>query len=311
MGIGNDKTILVLDYYYTLQFKGHKSKFHYAIRITQYISMTDHYFHHPLAKIHYYKFGNGGKSMLGFHGYGMHGKQFKVLESVLGDDYTFFGFDLFFHKETHLVDQSIENVKKGITKKQFSELIEAFCDHESIDRFSIIGYSMGSFYATTVVGELANRIDDFILISPSSIRPGNVIKFLSLNKIGNRFLERLTSSDTGLLRLLSFLKRVKVVDEVGYKILYKEIATPELRFSFYACLTYLRFWNTDENQLVDQLNKYAIKSIFIFGKKDGMYPHHIADHLIPRITNAKKLVLDENHEMINHNFAAELARLLK
>ena len=273
--------------------------------------MTDHYFKHAVATIHYYKFGTGSKSMLSFHGYGMHGKQFKILEPELGNNYTFYGFDLFFHKETRLVDQSIEHIKRGITKRQFAELVEAFCVHEKIDRFSAMGYSMGTFYATTVVDELAHRIDEFILISPSSIRPGNVIKFLSLNKIGNRFLERLTSSDTGLLRLLSFLKRVKVVDEIGYKILYKEVATPELRFGFYACLTYLRFWNTNEAHLIDQLNKYAIKSIFIFGKRDAMYPQHIADHLIPKIKNASKLVLDENHEMINHNFAIELARLLK
>ncbi|MDB5121649.1 MAG: Alpha/beta hydrolase family protein [Sphingobacteriales bacterium] len=294
MGIGIDKAIIVENYLQATIYK-----------------MTDHYFEHSLAKIHYYKFGNGSKSMLSFHGYGMHGKQFKVLESVLGDDYTFYGFDLFFHKETRLVDQSIENVKKGITKKQFSDLIQAFCNYENIDRFSVIGYSMGTFYATTVVEELANRIAEFILISPSSIRPGNVIKFLSLNKIGNRFLERLTSSNKGLLRLLSLLRRVKVVDDIGYNILYKEIATPELRFSFYACLTFLRFWNTNEAHLVDVLNKNSIKSIFIFGKRDPMYPQHIADHLIPKIKDATKLVLDENHEMINHNFATELARLLK
>ena len=56
--------------------------------------MTDHYFENDLVNLHYYKFGNGPKSMLCFHGYGMHGKQFKILETTLGSKYTFFGFDL-------------------------------------------------------------------------------------------------------------------------------------------------------------------------------------------------------------------------
>ena len=65
--------------------------------------MTDHYFEHPLGKLHHYKFGQGNKAMLCFHGYSMHGKQFNLLEEHLGESYTFYGFDLFFHKETVLL----------------------------------------------------------------------------------------------------------------------------------------------------------------------------------------------------------------
>ena len=61
--------------------------------------MTDHYFENALVKLHYYKFGNGPQIMLCFHGYGMHGKQFKILEgTALASKYTFYGFDLFFHR---------------------------------------------------------------------------------------------------------------------------------------------------------------------------------------------------------------------
>ena len=63
--------------------------------------MTEHYFENSLVNLHYYKFGNGEKKMLCFHGYGMHGKQFKIFEQPLGSKYTFYGFDLFFHKQTN------------------------------------------------------------------------------------------------------------------------------------------------------------------------------------------------------------------
>ena len=57
-----------------------------------------------------------------FHGYGMHGKQFKLLEGSLGEHYTFYGFDLFFHKETQLKDQSLAAIQKGISKKALVDL---------------------------------------------------------------------------------------------------------------------------------------------------------------------------------------------
>lgn len=269
--------------------------------------MTNHYFENELVKLHYYQFGKGSNAMLCFHGYGMHGKQFKVLEETLGDKYIFYGFDLFFHKETKLIDQSVENVKKGITKRELSNLFLAFCDSKLIDKFSIMSYSMGSFYATALVEEIPNRIEKFIVAAPSSLNPGRVINFLSTNRIGNKILERLALSDTGMLRLLSSLKKSKVIDEKAYEILHREISTPELRFSFYACTSYLRFLKLNPQKFIKQINDHHIESIFIFGKRDKSYPIKIGRTIIPQISNAKQLIIDENHDMINQNFVKHLS----
>src|SRR5690606_17272647 len=116
--------------------------------------MVEYYFENELLTMRYYKFGKGNRNMLCFHGYGMHGKQFKVLEDTLGDRYTFYGFDLFFHKKTKLKDQTLKAVKQGISKAQLSNLFLDFCKHAGIHKFSIVAYSMGSHYATSLVEEI-------------------------------------------------------------------------------------------------------------------------------------------------------------
>ncbi|MCO5947020.1 alpha/beta fold hydrolase [Mucilaginibacter flavidus] len=272
--------------------------------------MTDHYFENDLVTLHYYKFGNGPKIMLGFHGYGMHGKQFKILESTLGEKYTFIGFDLFFHKETKLKDQSLEAVKKGITKKQFADLILEFCRHESIGRFSIIGYSMGTHFASVVTEELPHLVDEFIAAAPSSLNPGKLIPFFSKSKTGNKMLEKLALNETFLVRMLKLFKRLRIIDAEAYKILYGEIGTPELRFNFYACFTYLRTFETDEARLLKALNEQNIKSIFIFGKRDKSFPPGIGKDFIAKVKDATTIVLDEGHEMIKKNFVTQLTALL-
>lgn len=273
--------------------------------------MTDHYFENALVKLHYYKFGNGPQIMLCFHGYGMHGKQFKILEGTgLASKYTFYGFDLFFHKETKLKNQSLETVKAGITKKAFADLIVDFCRAEKIDRFSVLGYSMGSHYATVVAEELGDRVDEYIAISPSCLKPGALVEFFSKSRAGNKLLEKLALSDKGLLNMLKFTRRLGFMDDVGYDILSKEIATADLRFNFYACFTYLRFFETDEAKLTDALNSHHIKSIFIFGQRDQMYPPGIGKKLIAGLQNAEAIILDENHEMINQNFVSALSAAL-
>ncbi len=272
--------------------------------------MTEHFFENELVKMHYYKFGNGPKPMLCFHGYGMHGKQFRVLTAHLGEQYTFYGFDLFFHKQTKLNDQSISSVRKGISKKELAALFIDFCKALQIETFSVIAYSMGSFYASTLVEEIPQSIDEFIVAAPSSLKPGQTVTFLSSNKLGNKMLERLALSNNGMTGFLSLLKRIKVIDQKAYEILFREIATPELRFNFFACSTYMRFLKLDEQKFVNQLNQYPIKSIFIFGERDKSYPASIGKHIITQLKSTKQLVIDENHDMINQNFAQHLATLL-
>ena len=273
--------------------------------------MTQHYFEHPLVKLHYYRFGKGEQKMLCFHGYGMHGKQFKLLEgTALAAKYTFYGFDLFFHKETILQHQSLQAIKKGISKKDFARLISSFCKAEKISRFSVMGYSMGTHYATVIAEEMANSIDEYIAVSPSCLNPGVLIKFFSKNSIGNKILEKLSLSDTALLNMLNWVHRLGFVDKVGYDILYKEIGTPQLRFNFYASFTYLRFFETDAPALIKALNSEKVKGVFIFGKRDRMFPPGIGKKLLARLKQKEIIILDENHEMINQNFVSALSAAL-
>ncbi|SKB91121.1 alpha/beta fold hydrolase [Daejeonella lutea] len=272
--------------------------------------MTDHYFSNDLVVMHYYKFGAGPKNMFCFHGYGMHGRQFRVLEETLGDKYTFYGFDLFFHKGTLLKDQSVAAVKKGITKQQLAELFRDFCSSTQVDNFSIIAYSMGSHYATSLIEEMAEQIQELFIAAPSSLKPGRLLTFLSSNSLGNKVLERMALSNNGMTRMLSVLRRTRIIDQKGYDILFKEVSSPDQRFSFYACASYMRFLKLDAVKFVSMLNKHEIKSVFIFGERDRNYPPKIGQAVIPKINFARQLVINENHDMINRNFANELSVLL-
>ncbi|MES2651828.1 MAG: alpha/beta hydrolase [Bacteroidota bacterium] len=272
--------------------------------------MTDYYFENDFIKLHYYKFGNGPQHMLCFHGFGMHGKQFKVLEEKLGHKYTFWGFDLPFHKQTALKDQTLATIKKGFTKKQLTDVILAFCAHENIQSFSVIGYSMGTHYATILAEEMPEAINEYIVAAPSSLNPGALIRFFGKNKIGNKILEKLILNEKATLNLLRLFKKLRLIDTEVRDILYNEVATPELRFSMYGCFTALRNLETDENKLIQSLQAYPIKSIFIFGKRDKNYHYSIGEKFFKKYTPTEIIILDENHEMINQNFASRLTDVL-
>ena len=272
--------------------------------------MTDHYFEDPFVKLHYYKFGAGPKHMLCFHGFGMHGKQFRVLEEKLGNKYTFWGFDLLFHKQTVLKNNSLAIIKKGIRKEKLAEVIEAFCEYEHIDSFSVIGYSMGTHYATALVEEMPHRIKEYIVAAPSSLNPGSVVRFFGKNKLGNKMLEKLILSEKATFNLLNLFKRLRLIDATVRNILFNEVSTPQLRFALYATFTSLKYFETDEEKLIKALRSYQIKSIFIFGKKDRHFLPAIGNAFFKKYTPTEIIILDEDHDMINPSFATKLASSL-
>lgn len=268
--------------------------------------MIENYFENPFVKLHYYKFGIGAQHMLCFHGLGMHGRQFKQIANQLGHQYTFWSFDLFFHKETQLKDQSLAAIKKGLQKKELAEMISAFCKQEGIESFSVIGYSMGSHYATAIVEELPAMVNEYIVAAPSSINPGALVRFFGKSKVGNMMLEKLMLSEKAMIKIINFCTMLRLIDSKSRDILHKEVVTYELRFALYACFTYLRLLETNETQLIKSLTAHNIKSIFIFGRYDKLYSPAIAKNFFAKYKHGKVLVLDENHEMINQNFVNQL-----
>jgi len=272
--------------------------------------MTDHFFNHELVKLHYYRFGSGPKAMLCFHGYGMHGKQFSVLKEMLGNEYTFYGFDLFFHKETKLHDQSLSNVKKGLTKLDFVQLMNSFCEHEAIDRYSVIGYSLGTHYATVLAEGNASRIDQLFLLAPSFLKIFPPFQVLSKNRIANYAFHKFFMSKKGIDLMLDLCRRLRLIDLKSHRILSSEMATSDLRFAFYANVTYLRHLQVDKNVLIQVLNSNKVDCFFIFGIRDKMYPSHLADELIAKLNTAQKIMIDEDHDLVNHNLPAKLYALI-
>jgi len=117
-------------------------------------------------------------------------------------------------------------------------------------------------------------------------------------------------SDKAMPGFLSLLRRIRIIDQKGYDILFKEVGTAELRFNFYACSSYFRFLKLDAERFIGNMNEHQIRSVFIFGTRDRNYPPAIGRALIPRIKYAKQVNIDENHDMININFADLLSKLV-
>lgn len=122
-------------------------------------------------KLHYHRLGHGPKILLAFHGIGQTGLAcFQSFSDLLGDHYTIYAFDLFFHGQSKGIhgDDSFSD-QDIVTKTLWKTLISDFLKDNQIDRFDIAAFSMGGRFAFATLEEFSSQIDIAFLIAPDGV----------------------------------------------------------------------------------------------------------------------------------------------
>jgi pimeloyl-ACP methyl ester carboxylesterase len=119
----------------------------------------------PKALLHYRQYGKGPMALLCFHGYGQDHDVYRELEELYGNKYTIYSFDLFYHGQSFW-----HNKEQPVEKADWSYIMEQFFAVQKIERFSLVGYSMGSRFALATFDVYADRVDQLILLAPDGIK---------------------------------------------------------------------------------------------------------------------------------------------
>lgn len=243
-----------------------------------------------LGKVHFHEYGNGQKPLLAFHGYGMTGKQFHVLEQSILLEYKVYGFDHFFHGESTLTGWTEKQILSGMPKAMVKSYLEEWFKIYGKQRFSVMAYSIGANLALILVEEFADMIDEVILMAPDGLPAYKGFHFLTHNWIGKLLFGHLIKSKWQAPRLLKALKKLHIIDDSLYTIAYNEIDTPKKRLDVYYTLNLIKQLKPDIDKVTQLINKYDIKCRLIFGKYDNLFPMPAAGNFIGKLN---KVDVDE------------------
>lgn len=240
-----------------------------------------------LGKVHFHEYGTGKKPMLAFHGYGMTGKQFNVLERSVLTEYHIYGFDHFFHGESALNDWTEEQILAGMPRKMVRAYVDEWFKVYGEQRFSLMAYSIGANLALILVEEFAHLIDDIILMAPDGLLVYKGFHFLLNKPAGKYFFGRVSKSKWLAPAMLKVLKGSGRIDKSLYKIAYNEIDTAKKRLDVYYTLNLLRLLTPDMEKVTRMINQHPIKCRLIFGKYDRLFPLSGATNFISRLNEVK------------------------
>lgn len=246
------------------------------------------FFESHRGRVAFRTFGNGPAVMLAFHGFGQDSTAYVPFHQ-LGDEFTVYAIDLFLHGESQGTPGPL------LTKADWQQLIGDFLHVQDIDRFLLVGFSLGGRFALTVLEAFANRIDQLWLIAPDGITRSVWYRAATTTPAGRWLFRSGLRHLSALNRVGHALVQMGLLNRTAMRFAELSLATPEQRKMVYDTWTQFRRIRPDLNAVADLLNTHSVTVRFFTGAFDRIVPGRYILPLTNRLRQYKLTVLKTGH----------------
>jgi len=238
----------------------------------------------------YAKHGTGNSILFAFHGFGQDKSFFQSWEKKLGDRYTIYAFDLFYHGES-------TRPPGKLSKKEWKEYLSEVIEENQIKYFSILGYSLGGRFAINTALSFPDMTEELILIAPDGIFLTVWFK-LATTPIIRLVFKYLMSNPEKLERLIQFNKRARIVNQYIADFMRKEMGTPENRKRIYTSWNHFKSLGYKRGKLIAMFQEHTFKRRIILGAKDYVIKPEGILPIIDKMGNFEIHILNKKHHQL-------------
>ncbi|MBK7567460.1 MAG: alpha/beta hydrolase [Chitinophagales bacterium] len=245
------------------------------------------------SKIHYIRFGTGPKLLFAFHGFSENAESFLVLEPALGKKYSVIAIDLPYH------GNSKWNEPDFFTTDDLINLFRQFIDIFKVDRFSILGFSMGGKCALYISKNFSSQIDELILMASDGIRTNKLYNVAVYPKWGRQLFRTTIKYPGWFFGFINITRKLNLISPWLYKFTYNHMETREKRQRLYDTWISMGTFNPDIDLVKEKLNEYKIPVFLFFGLRDEVIPIEVAEYFAKDLLRCKLTKLDRGHYFID------------
>lgn len=235
---------------------------------------------------------HGPKSILAFHGIGQDHRCFLPLVEVLKNQYTFYLPDLPFHGKSPAL------TSEKLTLEEWKAFLEDFLSANNIEKFSIMGFSMGGKFALATLQLFPQRIESCWLLAPDGITESPWYWLATRFWLSKNLFRFFVSNVSHFKKMANLLLNMGLVEKSAVKFAETTLSTPEQRERVYR--SWIGFSLIRANmKVVAQLvkeNKIDVK-IFL-GKHDALLPAHYVLPLTKLLPELRPVILKTGHHRL-------------
>lgn len=263
-----------------------------------------HFFNFEGARLGYNKSGTGRSALLAFHGFGQDHTSFYAINEALAEHYTIYSFDLFFHGKSEWPFGD-----HPLTKNQWNRIITRFLSDQDINRFSLMGYSLGGKFVLATLETLSPRVDSVFFLAPDGIQ----LNFWYRLATGTRPMRALLKSIidrpglfTGTAR---WATRIGLVDKGIARFANTQMDSTEKRQQVYLSWVVFRWLAFNMKHIARLINARPIDTRFFIGRFDKMITEKTIAPLHLKLKNSKLKILESGHTALISQTAKEFRNI--
>ncbi|WP_296622938.1 alpha/beta hydrolase [Marivirga sp.] len=246
--------------------------------------------------------GNGNTPILAFHGFGQFKEIYNPFSDLLGDKYTVYAFDIYFHGESEWKDRS-----KALEKQDWEEILKIFLQKHQIDEFAVCGYSMGGKFALASLELFPRKIKEFLLIAPDGIKTSFWYSLATYPNSFRRFFRAMIVKPKYFYHILNFTKKIGLVDKSLLKFANTQMNTREKRRRVYLTWVVFRHLKFDLKLIAFLINQNKIPTMMFTGKYDKIITAENMMDLLKHVKEYEHVILEAGHNTLIADTAKHLA----
>lgn len=264
-----------------------------------------------IKSLNHHKLGHGPKILLAFHGIGQTGLTcFESFSQLLGDHYTIYAFDLFFHGQSKgphgnedFSDQDI------ITKILWKTLIFDFLAENKIDRFDIVAFSMGGRFALATLEEFPDKIDNAFLIAPDGVSEHPLYTLASRFWPTRKLFHWVLQNPDILIKSANVFEKLGLIHKSLIRFTQFMLADPKRQETIYRSWLAFRMLKFDIPAMYKKLNRTRVY-LFI-GKYDKLLNAKDVKKLSGLLPKDQYFLMPASHGNLVEKASIIIQKLLK
>ena len=253
-------------------------------------------------RLAYRKVGHGPTIVIAFHGFGQSSQVFGPVNQLIGHQYTVVAIDLFLH------GGSLYRAGNLLTKPYWHRLMGAFLEVGRINRFSLMGFSLGGRFALATAEAFADRLDELILIAPDGITYSTWYQLATKTNVGQRLFGYGLRHLSTLNQLGHALVWLGILNRTIMRFAELSLSTTRQRALVYAVWTQFRLIDSNIAEVATLLNHHLVQVRFFLGAFDQIIPGAYMLPLTNKLQRYELTVLRAGHNHLIELTAVELSR---
>lgn len=255
--------------------------------------------------LEYTVFGNGTRPLLAFHGYDRNMHDYEVLAPSLGERYTIYSFNLFYHGHS-----STPGPRAEIDFDTLRGIFDAFFEQEGIQQFSLIGHSLGTKIVMALMEIYSEKIKRIFLLAPEGITVNPWYKVVSETGPGLAFFKKMVYQPAPVFTLARMLRKSGILNEKLYKFVTSNMETLEKREKVLNIWRVYRKIKPNIDKLQSIVNRRHLHFHLFYGMFDRIIKPPSGRGILEGWSDTAQLhIVEMGHNLVNDRFNAVLKEI--